>query len=37
MGGACITHGEDEKSTFWLESLKGSDNSEEKNIDGRKI
>jgi hypothetical protein len=38
MGGACNTHGKREMLTlFWLENLKGRDQSEELDVDGKII
>jgi hypothetical protein len=37
VGGTCSTVREMKKSTFWLESLKRSDHSEDVSVDGRII
>jgi hypothetical protein len=39
MGGICSTHGRDNKvhKIFWLQNLKGRDDSEELSVDGRII
>jgi hypothetical protein len=36
MGGACNTHGRDERQAkFWSENLKGKDHSEDLGVDGK--
>jgi hypothetical protein len=41
MGGTCSTHGKERKkernAIFWLENLKGKDQSEDLGVDGRII